>query len=249
MIHKEKEKFLMDEEKEVTEESSEIKPEEVEACADEGETSSEAPVVEEIDTAPKPVAASAIKSLAKPVTAHKREEPPPNPLLLDPYEWEKCTVTVGYSLLPDGTVSVSVHNHKDEPIVKTFPVADVPLPEKISNVMTQLQTIWPASPVNVSVVLLPKQEELAERSIIVSVRVSTDTPIVQEGVESNLPLPTPILAMLDELKTLIPERGLKNIEKNAKTKGAAVARPAAKPAAPAAVPGIKNIRKDQMTLF
>ena len=239
----------MDEEKEVTEESSEIKTEEVEACADEGETSSEVPAVEEIDTAPKPGAASAIKSLAKPVTAHKREEPPPNPLLLDPYEWEKCTVTVGYSLLPDGTVSVSVHNHKDEPLVKTFPAADVPLREKISNVMAQLQTIWPANPVNVTVVLLPKQEDEAERSIIVSVRVSTDTPIVQEGVESNLPLPTPILAMLDKLKTLIPERGLKNIAKNAKTKGAVVARPAAKPAAPAVVPGIKNIRKDQMTLF
>ncbi len=239
----------MDEEKEITEESSEIKTEEVEACAAEGETSSEAPAVEEIDTTPKPVAASAIKSLAKPVTAYKREEPPPNPLLLDPYEWEKCTVTVGYSLLPHGTVSVSVHNHKDEPIVKTFPAVDVPLPEKITSVMTQLQTIWPASPVNVSVVLLPKQDEVAERHIIASVRVATDTPIVQEGVESNLPFPTPILAMLDELKTLIPERGLKNIAKNAKTKGAVVARPAAKPVAPAVVPGIKNIRKDQMTLF
>jgi hypothetical protein len=249
VIHKEKEKFLMDEEKEVTEESSGIKTEELEACAAEGETSSEAPVVEEIDTTPKPVAANAIKSLAKPVTAHKCEEPPPNPLLLDPYEWEKCTVTIGYSLLPDGTVSVSVHNHKDEPLVKAFPAADVPLPEKINNVMAQLQTIWPANPVNVTVVLLPKQEDEAERSIIVSVRVSTDTPIVQEGVESNLPLPTPILAMLDKLKTLIPERGLKNIEKNAKTKGTAVARPAAKPAAPAVAPGIKNIRKDQMTLF
>jgi hypothetical protein len=248
-IHKEKEKFLMDEEKEVTEESSEIKTEEVEACAAEGETSSEAPTVEEIDTTPKPVAANAIKSLAKPVTAHRREEPPPNPLLLDPYEWAKCTITVGYSFLPDQTVSVSVHNHKDEPIVKTFPANDVPLPEKIRGVMTRLQTIWPASPVNVTVVLLPKQNEVAERSIIVSVRVSTDTPIIQEGVESNLPLPIPILVMLDELKTLIPERGLKNIEKNAKTKGATVARPAAKPAAPAVAPGIKNIRKDQMTLF
>jgi hypothetical protein len=249
VIHKEKENFLMDEEKEVTEESSEIKTEVVEACAAEGGTSSEAPAVEEIDTTPKPVAATAIKSRAKLVSAHKREEPPPNPLLLDPYEWERCTITVGYSLLPDRTVSVSVHNHKDEPIVKILPAVDVPLPEKISSAMTRLQTIWPTSPVNVTVVLLPKQEDAAERSIIVSVRVATDTPIVQEGVESNLPLPTPILAMLEELKALIPERGLKNIEKNARTKGATAARPAAKPAAPTVVPGIKNIRKDQMTLF
>ncbi|MGE5377717.1 MAG: hypothetical protein ACM3XO_21865 [Bacteroidota bacterium] len=239
----------MDEEKEVTEKSPDVKTGEEGTLAAGGEISPAAPAVEEIDTTPKPVAANAIKSHAKPVTAHKREEPPPNPLLLDPYEWDRCTITIGYSLLPDGTVSVSVHNHKDEPIVKAFPAADVPLPEKISNVMTSLQTIWPASPVNATVVLLPKQNEAAERSIIVSVRVSTDTPIIQEGVESNLPLPTPILAMLDELKTLIPERGLKNIEKKARTKGAAVARPPAKPAAPVVAAGIKNIRKDQMTLF
>ena len=182
-------------------------------------------------------------------TAHKREEPPPNPLLLDPYEWEKCTVTIGYSLLPDGTVSVSVHNHKDEPLVKTFPAANVSLPKKISNVMTQLQTIWPSSPVNATVVLLPKEADAAERRIIASVRVASDTPIVQEGIESNLPFPAPILTMLEELKTLIPERGLKNIEKNAKTKAATDTKPATKPTAQASAPVNKNIRKDQMTLF
>src|SRR5512139_3615028 len=99
--------------------------------------------IEEIDTEPKTA------TQAKPVTVQRREEPPPNPLLLDPYEWDRCTITVGYSLLPDGTVSVSVHNHKDEPIVKIFPAIDVPMPEEISGVMNRLQTIWPASPVNV----------------------------------------------------------------------------------------------------
>jgi hypothetical protein len=209
------------------------------------ETPVTAPVIEEIDTAPKPATASP----TKPTATQKREEPPPNPLLLDPYEWDRCTITVGYSLLPDRTVSVSVHNHKDEPILKTFPAADVPLPEKITSVMTRLQSIWPTSPVNVTVVLLPKQEELAERQIIASVRVASDTPIVQEGIESNLSFPAPILAMLEELKTLIPERGLKNIEKNAKMKVAAPVRPVAKPAASVAAPINKNIRKDQMTLF
>jgi hypothetical protein len=207
------------------------------------ETPAPAPAIAEIDTAPK------LATQAKPVTAAKREEPPPNPLLLDPYEWDRCTITVGYSLLPDGTVSVSVHNHKDEPIVKNFPAVDVPMPEEISGVMNRLQTIWPASPVNVTVVLLPKQDEANERSIIASVRVANDTPIVQEGAESNLPFPAPVLAMLDELKTLIPERGLKNLEKNAKTKVATVTKPATKPSALAAAPVNKNIRKDQMTLF
>src|SRR5687768_10998867 len=121
-------------------------------------------VIEEIDTAPKAQVAKSLpgKAVAGPAP-YKREEPPPNPLILDPYEWDQCTITVGYSLLPDKKVSVSVHNHKDEPIVKEFPVDEVPLPEKISGVMETLQTIWPASPVNATVVLLPKPENAPER--------------------------------------------------------------------------------------
>jgi hypothetical protein len=222
----------------------EVIEETLETQSKEGKTLPSASAVEEIDTTPKHSTAV----LTKPVSS-RREAPPPNPLLLDPYQWERCTITVGYSLLIDGTVSVSVHNHKDEPIVRIFPPADVPLPEKISKVITPLQTIWPASPVNITVVLLPKQEEAAERAIIASARVATDTPIVQEGVESDFPLPTPILTMLDELKALIPERGLKNIEKNAKTKAITAARSTAKPAARTGTPGDRNIRKDQMTLF
>ena len=167
----------------------------------------------------------------------------------------KCTITVGYLLLPNKKVSVSVHNHKDEPIVREFPVEEVPLPEKISSVMATLQSIWPTSPVNAAVVLLPKPEDAPERSIVASVRVSTDTPIVQEGVESNLLFPAPIVAMLDELKALMPERALKNIEKNAKAKTATAIKPiskstVSKPAATVSAPAAnKNVRQDQMTLF
>jgi hypothetical protein len=94
-----------------------------------------------------------------------------------------------------------------------------------------------------------------ERAIIASVRVSTDTPIVQEGVESNLPFPAAIVAMLEELKALMPERALKNIEKNAKAKLATTVKSASKSAAskPAtsvsAVAANKNVRQNQMTLF
>jgi hypothetical protein len=216
------------------------------------ETSAIPDVIEEIDTAPKFPVAKALPG--KPVS-YKREEPPPNPLLLDPYEWDQCTITVGYSLLPNQKVSVSVHNHKDEPIVKEFPAEEVPLLEKISGVMAGLQSIWPTSPVNATVVLLPKPDCATERPIIASVRVSTDTPILQEGVESNLPFPALIVAMLEELKALIPERALKNIEKNARTKTATTVKPAgkstaSKPATTASVPAAsKNIRQNQMTLF
>src|SRR5512133_3855208 len=122
------------------------------------EVESEVPAprdIEEIDTAPKAQVAKALpgKAVAK-AAPSKREEPPPNPLVLDPYEWDQCTITVGYSLLPDKRVSVSVHNHKDDPIVREFPADEVPRPEKISQVMAALQTIWPTSPVNTAVVLL-----------------------------------------------------------------------------------------------
>jgi hypothetical protein len=221
----------------------------------ESETSAALEVIEEIDTGPKAQVAKALpaKAVAKPTS--KREEPPPNPLLLDPYEWDKCTITVGYSLLPDQKVSVSVHNHKDDPIVKEFPVEEVQLPEKISSVMATLQSVWPTSPVNATVVLLPKPDNAPERSIVASVRVSTDTPIVQEGVESNLPFPAPIVAMLEELKTLMPERALKNIEKNAKANIATTVKPASKSTASklatsvSAVAANKNVRQNQMTLF
>jgi hypothetical protein len=212
-------------------------------------------VTENIITAPKALAGKEIpgKAVTKPTS--KREEPPPNPLLLDPYEWDKCTITVGYSLLPNKNVSVSVHNHKDEPIVREFPIEEVPLLEKISGVITTLQTIWPASPINATVVLLPKPETAPERPIIASVRVSTDTPIVQEGVESNLPFPAPIVAMIEELKAQMPERALKNMEKNAKAKSTTPAKTArkttaSKPATPVGVPATnKNVHKNQMTLF
>jgi hypothetical protein len=212
--------------------------------------------IEEIDTAPQAQISNVISGKATAKSAPcKREEPPPNPLLLDPYEWDECTITVGYSLLPNKKVSVSVHNHKDEPIVKEFPIEDVPLPEKISGVMAALQRIWPTCPVNATVVLLPKAESAPERPIIASVRVSTDTPIVQEGVESNLPFPSQIIAMLEELKAQMPERALKNIERNAKAKTdttvklaskSTTSKPATTVSAPAAN---KHERQNQMTLF
>lgn len=221
----------------------------------EDETMNEPEIINESSTTDTTQTKKALpgKAVTKPARVH--EEPPPNPLLLDPYEWDKCTITVGYSRLPNKKVSVSVHNHKDEPIVKEFPLEEVPLPEKISEVMATLQNIWPTSPVNTTVVLLPKSENAQERPIIASVRVSTDTPIMQEGVESNLPFPAPIIDMLEQLKALMPERALKNIEKNAKAKTPVKVKTAGKAtapkaAAPASTPAAsKNIKKSQLTLF
>ena len=55
----------------------------------ESEASIAPDIIEEIDTAPKAEVAKALpgKAVTKPAP-YKREDPPPNPLLLDPYEWD-----------------------------------------------------------------------------------------------------------------------------------------------------------------
>jgi hypothetical protein len=177
-----------------------------------------------------------------------QEQPPINPLIQDPYDWDLCTITLVLALLADQTVSVSIHNHKDEPIIKTFPATEVVWPEKISSVLDKLKSIWPESTVSATVVLMPIKA--TERSFTVSMRASQDTPIIHTGVESDLCLPGQIQTMLDELKDLLPARALKRIEKDARTrisptKSKAASRSAIKTAATA--PAAQN--KSQLSLF
>ena len=205
--------------------------------------------VEEIDSS-TPVAAPGMPESR---TTVSKEQSPSNPLLADPYEWDQCTITLVYALLPDQTVSISIHNHKDEPIVKSFPASEVLLPEKISSVMATLQAMWTESTVSATIVLMPKLAEATERPIVVSVRAGNDTPIVQTGVESNLPFPTQINAMLDELKALLPTRALKRIEKDAKTKISPATKPVAKtgskPATKPTTVAPAAVGKTQLSLF
>ena len=188
-----------------------------------------------------------------PKATTKRDEPAPNPLVEDPYDWERCTITIRYSLLPDHTVSVSVHNHKDEPIVRTFPEAEMSLPEGINSAVAMLQTIWPTSTVSATMVLLPKLPDATERIVVTSIRAGSDTPIVQTDIEGNLPFPAQINQMLEELKSALPGRALTHIEKSAKTRVAAASKPAAKPLSKTVVkptttaPTASN--KSQLSLF
>lgn len=220
--------------------------EEAQADTVESGAPSEQPAeVEEIRTDGTPAA----KTQPKKHVTEKKEDP--NPLLLDPYEFDQCTITIAYTRVGDQQASVSVHNHKDDPIVKTFPLAEVPLPGQIDGVMKKLLEIWPDGKVSATMVLLPVEGE-AERKMVVSVRAGSDTPIVLSGAASELPLPTTITAMLDELKELLPARAMKKMEKEAKEKSKTNPRPAAaKTASPTptkAVP-LKVDGKTQMTLF
>ena len=184
--------------------------------------------VESMDASPETSEANSTKPDAEPVEEIRTDTPAspkasqtkkeaPNPLLTDPYEFNRCTVTIVYTLLANqGNVSVSVHSHKDAPIVKTFPEAEVPLPERVSGVMGTLREIWPGSEISATFALLP-QTENTERMVTVSIRANRDTPLVQSCGESELPLPAPILAMLEELKSLLPGRAMECIQKAAKS--------------------------------
>lgn len=152
---------------------------------------------------------------APPVASQTQKEVS-SPLLSDPYEFNQCTVTVVYTQLSDGNVSVSVHSHKDAPVVKTFPETEAPLPERVTRVINTLREIWLGSEVSATFVLLP-QGQSEERTVTVSVRVNRDTPVVQSCLESELPFPAPILSLLEELKALLPGRAMESIQKAAKS--------------------------------
>lgn len=175
----------------------------------------------------------------------KKEDP--SPLLLDSYEFDQCTITIVYTRLDDQQASVSIHNHKDDPIVKTFPLTEVLLPEQIEGVMKKLLEIWPDGKISATLVLLPVEVE-TERRMVVSVRAGSDTPIVLSVPASDFPLPAPITEMLDELKDLLPTRAMSKIEKEAKEKSKPAAAKTTAPPPTKAAPIIRD-GKTQMTLF
>jgi hypothetical protein len=199
--------------------------------------------VEEIRTDGTPAAKAQLKRRA----AEMKEDP--NPLLLDPYEFDKCAITIVYTCVGNQQASVSVHNHKDDPIVKTFRLAEVPLPGQIEGVMSKLLEIWPVGKVSATMVLLPIEGE-TDRRMVASIRAGNDTPIVLSGPASTLPHPTPITAMLDELNELLPARAMKKIEKVAKEESGANPRTAASKTTPATKPApVTKDGKTQMSLF
>jgi len=215
------------------------------------ETSAAEQAVEEIDSTKselKPVSAK------KPATS-KKKEPDPNPVIEDPYEWHKCTITIVRAALPDDTVSVSVLNHKDEPIVRTFPRADVLLSDDIERTVGAMRTIWKDSTISTTLALLPVTNETDERTVVVSTRPGGDTPVLNTIKESELVLPTSITQMLEELKSALPARALAKLEKDAKAKKPSVMnktakkKPGTSPTSKLAASGKPETAKDQMKLF
>lgn len=219
-----------------------------EQSAETCEAEAPAQEVEEIDSAkPEPKAVPAKKPAKK--------EPDPNPVIEDPYEWHKCTITVVRALLPDGTVSVSVLNHKDEPIVRTFPKADALLSDDIEQVTETMRTIWKDVTISTTLAFLPVANETDERTVVISTRPGSDTPVVNAVNESELILPTSITQMLDELKSALPARALAKLDKDAKARKPSVTNKTAKTkpgtltSKKPVAPSKPNPHQDNLTLF
>lgn len=182
---------------------------------DEVETPAQEQEVEEIETAPK--ATPTIKPASS-----KKKEPDPNPVIEDPYEWHRCTITVARSLLPDGSVSVSVLNHKDEPIVRTFSREETLLRDDIERTIDQIRAIWKDVTITTTLAYLPVADDTEDRVVIISTRHGADTPVVLPAKETEIVLPPAISRMLDELKAALPARAMAHLEKEAKANAPSV---------------------------
>ena len=69
----------------------------------------------------------------------------------DPYDFDKCLITVAMALLPDDgspdgrKVMLGVRNHQDEPILATCRLSDLmPLPDPVQQLLEQLKEQLPA---------------------------------------------------------------------------------------------------------
>ena len=68
----------------------------------------------------------------------------------DPYEFEKCLITVAMALMPDDgnpdgrMVMLGVRNHQDEPLLATCRLSDLmPLPDPVQQLLEKLKDLLP----------------------------------------------------------------------------------------------------------
>ncbi|SRR5258706_15732972 len=94
------------------------------------------------EPAPTPAAQPENKTPAKP-------EKIVNPVLADPYEFDKCTVAIQIVLLPaDGDphgreVVIGVRTHQDTPIIRVFRLDQVPFQSPITDLLEELKAQLP----------------------------------------------------------------------------------------------------------
>jgi len=82
--------------------------------------------------------------------AKAAEEKPVNVVEQDPYDFDKCLVTIALALMPDDghpegrPVMLGVRNHQDEPLMATCRLSDLmPLPDPVQQLIEQLKSELP----------------------------------------------------------------------------------------------------------
>jgi hypothetical protein len=99
----------------------------------------------------EPVESGAAPASDKAAETKPAEQKPVNVVEEDPYDFDRCLITIAIALMPDDEnpdgrmVTLGVRNHQDEPILATCRLSDLaPLPDPVQQLLERLREQLPA---------------------------------------------------------------------------------------------------------
>lgn len=122
---------------------------------------------------------------AQTMNKNKQEEEKLYPVVDDPYDFEKCQITICIALLPsDGDprgrdVIVAAYNHDDEPLIQNCREADLgPFPKIITDMLDELKKMLPE---RAAAYVEEKRKETEEKEKRKTVSAKSKKPRSREG--------------------------------------------------------------------